>query len=216
MAQQKSYRMSELARGQDERWIRQQYNRAIKAANDRIKTVTKPGSAFRESAHAYKHLVEADLKGAPYVKERGGATVFKALPRGSSRGESLEALRRVEAFLGAKTSTVRGIKAVEKSRKESLDSALREQMGPDAPQLTDAQKDAVLRWMGSDEGKEAKTKFDSHQVREAISKAVIASGDRDPGIAGVMSLYEDFEQSQQTMADWIYSSEELIASMAEF
>lgn len=217
MARQKLWKMSELAGGQSERWVRQQYNAAIKAANDRIKTLQK--SEYAGKAQAYQYYVKGDLAGAPYTKERGGATVFKALPRGVGRQESMEALRMVERFLGAKTSTVAGIREVERERERGLqdmldaDFKIHGQTGSNAPRMTKEEKDAVLRWMGSEEGRAAKASFDSHQVREAIAKAVIAS--RPPGRSGgaapsVSELYQSFDTSQQTLADWIAASENII------
>lgn len=216
MARQKIWKMSELAAGHDARWIRQQYNAAIKAANDRIKTLQK--AEYTEKAQAYQYYVKGDLAGAPYTKERAGATVFKALPRGAGKQESLEALRMVERFLGAKTSTVAGIREVEREREKGLQDALdadfriHGQAGAKAPQMTKEEKDAVLRWMGSEEGRAAKASFDSHQVREAIAKAVIAAR---PGRSGgaapsVSELFQAFDASQQTLADWIAASENVI------
>lgn len=209
MSQQKIWRMSELSRGQSDKWIRQQYNAAIKAANDRIKTLSK--EKYQGRAQAYEYYVKGDLAGAPYVKERGGATVFKALPRAATRRESLEALRMVERFLGARTSTAAGIMEVERQRERGLNVALQEEWearggSGAAPELTKQQSDDVLRWMGSEEGKAAKAQYDSHQVREAISKAVISAGRSKSG-KRASDLYQDFKASQKTLADWIFQSE---------
>ncbi len=207
MSQQKEWRMSSLASGQTDRWIRQQYNAAIKAANDRIKTVSQ--AKYLDRAQAYKYYVKGDLAGAPYVKQRGGMTVFKALPRGADRGLMLEGLRMVERFLGAKTSTVRGIYQVQRERRENLNDVLADDYkkrggSGKAPALTKSEADDVLTWMGSEEGKSAKQDFDSAQTREAISKAVIAN--RGSG-KSVSDLYADFKDSQQTMADWLLKAE---------
>ena len=202
--------MSKLAKGQSERWIRQQYNAAIKAANDRIKTITKPEYAGR--AQAYEYYVKGDLAGAPYVKQRGGQTVFKALPRGATREESLEALRMAERFLGAKTSTARGIQETERERRGILNDMLEEDFtnrggSGSAPKLSKDEADNILRWMGSEEGKAAKADYDSDQLREAISKATIAA--RGSG-KSVSELYHEWLQSEQSLADWIEESENQI------
>lgn len=213
MARQKIWKMSELAPGQSTQWIRQQYNAAIKAANDRIKTLQK--AEYSGRAHAYKYYVKSDLASAPYTKERGGATVFKALPRGASKQQALEALRMAERFLGAKTSTVAGIREVEKERQEMLQKMLDEdfkihgQEDAEAPTLTTAEKDSILRWMGSEEGVQAKADYDSNQVREAITKAVIAARSGKSKVS-VGDLYSAFNDSQQTLADWIAASENVI------
>jgi hypothetical protein len=183
LAIQKVWNMSKLAKGQSERWIRQQYNAAIKAANDRIKTITKPEYAGR--AQAYEYYVKGDLAGAPYVKQRHGQTVFKALPRGADRETSLEALRMVERFLGGKTSTASGIRETQRERHAILNKMLEEdykmRKGEDeeetessAPKLTHDEAEEILKWMGSEEGKTAKADYDSNQVREGVAKAVIA------------------------------------------
>ena len=212
MAKQKFWRMSELSAGQSEKWIRQQYNAAIKAANDRIKTLSKAEYAGR--AHAYERYVRGDLAGAPYVKERGGATVFKALPKDSSRRESLEALRMVERFLGARTSTAAGIRETERARERGLNTMLEEDYkmrggSGRAPELSKTDADNILRWLGSPEGRDAKSKFDSHQVREAISKAVIAASDAGDS-RSISELYQEFVSSEETLADWIDASENVI------
>jgi len=216
MAERKIWRMSELAAGQDFKWIRQQYNAAIKAANDRIKTLNKP--KYQDKARAYEYYVKGDLAGAPYTKQRGGATVFTALPKGSDKREALEALRMVERFLGAKTSTVAGIKEVERERETALqevlnsDFEMRGQAGGRPPKLTRQEADNILRWMGSAEGREAKRNFDSHQVRESIMKSVIASrsGRGKGSRKTVGELYKEFDESQQSLADWIAASEKQI------
>lgn len=213
MAQQKIWNMSTLAKGQGEKWIRQQYNAAIKAANERIKVLAQPKYAGR--AQAYEYYVKGDLAGAPYTKQRGGSTVFKALPRGADRGQALEALRMVERFLGAKTSTARGIMETERERQSNLndmlknDYAMRGGSGR-APALSKDEADAILRWMGSEEGRNAKKDFDSNQTREAISKAVIAN--RGSGKT-VSELYNDFLDTQETMADWLDNVENLLGYM---
>lgn len=216
MSQKKIWNMSSAAKGQSERWIRQQYNAAIKAANDRIKTVSKP--EYGGKSQAYEFYVKGDLAGAPYVKERGGATVFKALPRGADREQSLEALRMVERFLGAKTSTASGIKAVENERRDILNTMLSEDYenrrgAGKTPALTKTEAENILRWMGSEEGREAKANYDSNQVREGIAKAVISS--RGSG-QSVSDLYNSFLSSQQTLADWIENSESSIAAYSNF
>ena len=212
MAQQKQWNMSRAARGQSEKWIRQQYNAAIKAANERIKVISQP--KYEAKAKAYEFYVKGDLQGAPYIKERGGKTVFKALPKGSTREESLEALRMVERFLGARTSTAAGITATERERRDILNDMLSEDHANrggsgKAPRLSKNEADNILRWMGSPEGKAAKADYDSNQVREAVTKSVIAA--RGQGIKPTVSeLYNQWFNSQQTLADWISQSENVI------
>ena len=223
MSQQKIWKMSALASGQSEKWIRQQYNAAIKAANDRIKTITKPTYSGR--AQAYEYSVKGDLAGAPYVKQRGGATVFKALPKGTDRETSLEALRMVERFLGAKTSTVAGIKETSKKRIGILNKMLEDDFknrfkkSEGAPKLNKTDAENILQWMGSPEGKDAKADYDSNQVREGVAKAVLAQNkaaqeaaenDEIFNFKTVKELYKAFEKSQKSLADWIRESENQI------
>lgn len=199
---------------------------ALKAANDRIKTLTKPENIT--SAQAYKYNVEP-LRGASYIKTRADKksgremTVFtqpKAPGKGASKADQKryeaqlrEAVSNVKQFLAAKTSTVAGIKEIKAERRAQLDEMINASMGSEGGSgLSDADKDAILRWMGSPDGKDAMSKFDSHQVREAITTAVMANratGER----TSIQQLFNEFSQSQQTFADWIDSNQQLLASM---
>lgn len=199
---------------------------ALKAANDRIKTLTKPENIT--SAQAYKYNVEP-LRGASYIKTRADKksgremTVFtqpKAPGKGASKADQKryeaqlrEAVSNVKQFLAAKTSTVAGIKEIKAERRAQLDEMINASMGGEGGTgLSDADKDAILRWMGSPDGKDAMSKFDSHQVREAITTAVMAnrsSGER----TSIQQLFNEFSQSQQTFADWIDSNQQLLTSM---
>ena len=124
----------------------------------------------------------------------------------------------VERFLGAKTSTASGIKAVENERRDILNTMLSEDYknrggAGKTPALTKTEADNILRWMGSEEGRAAKANYDSNQVREGIAKAVISS--RGSG-QSVSDLYNSFLTSQQTLADWIDTSESSIAAYSNF
>lgn len=199
---------------------------ALKAANDRIKTLTKPENIT--SAQAYKYNVEP-LRGASYIKTRADKksgremTVFtqpKAPGKGASKAEQKryeaqlrEAVSNVKQFLSSKTSTVAGIKEIKAERRAQLDEMINASMGSEGGTgLSDAEKDAILRWMGSPDGKDAMSKFDSHQVREAITTAIMANRSTG-GTSNVQQLFNEFSQSQQTFADWIDSNQQLLASM---
>ena len=205
------------------------FGTALKAANDRIRTLTKPDNIT--GAQAYKYNVEP-LRGAGYIKTRTDKasgremTVFtqpKAPRRGASEAEQKrygaqlrEAVSQVKRFLSAKTSTVAGIKEVQQERRAQLDELMNERGigGGAGTGLSNADKDAILRWMGSPEGRDAMSKFDSHQVREGITTAVIAN--RSSGQqTSVTSLFNEFEQSQQTFADWIDSNESMLMELGE-
>ena len=199
---------------------------ALKAANDRIRTLTKPENIT--SAQAYKYNVEP-LRGASYIKTRADKksgremTVFtqpKAPGKGASKAEQKryeaqlrEAVSNVKQFLSAKTSTVVGINEIKAERRAQLDEMINASMGGEGGTgLSDADKDAILRWMGSPDGKDAMSKFDSQQVREAITTAIMANRSTG-GTSNVQQLFNEFSQSQQTFADWIDSNQQLLASM---
>lgn len=199
---------------------------ALKAANDRIRTLTKPENIT--SAQAYKYNVEP-LRGASYIKTRADKksgremTVFtqpKAPGKGASKAEQKryeaqlrEAVSNVKQFLSSKTSTVAGINEIKAERRAQLDEMINASMGGEGGTgLSDADKDAILRWMGSPDGKDAMSKFDSHQVREAITTAIMANRSTG-GTSNVQQLFNEFSQSQQTFADWIDSNQQLLASM---
>ena len=208
------------------RQLKSFFSTALKAANDRIKTLTKPENIT--SAQAYKYNVEP-LRGASYIKTRADKksgremTVFtqpKSPGKGASKADQKryeaqlrEAVSNVKQFLAAKTSTVAGINEIKAERRQQLDEMINASMGGEGGSgLSDADKDAILRWMGSPDGKDAMSKFDSHQVREAITTAVMANratGER----TSIQQLFNEFSQSQQTFADWIDSNQQLLASM---
>lgn len=208
------------------RQLKSFFSTALKAANDRIKTLTKPENIT--SAQAYKYNVEP-LRGASYIKTRADKksgremTVFtqpKAPGKGASKADQKryeaqlrEAVSNVKQFLAAKTSTVAGINEIKAERRAQLDEMINASMGGEGGSgLSDADKDAILRWMGSPDGKDAMSKFDSHQVREAITTAVMANratGER----TSIQQLFNEFSQSQQTFADWIDSNQQLLVSM---
>lgn len=205
------------------------FGTALKAANDRIRTLTKPDNIT--GAQAYKYNVEP-LRGAGYIKTRTDKssgremTVFtqpKAPRRGASEAEQKrygaqlrEAVSQVKRFLSARTSTVAGIKEVQQERRAQLDDLINERGigGGKGTGLSNNDKDAILRWMGSPEGRDAMSKFDSHQVREGITTAVIAN--RSSGQqTSIATLFNEFEQSQQTFADWIDSNESMLMELGE-
>lgn len=208
------------------RQLKSFFSTALKAANDRIRTLTKPENIT--SAQAYKYNVEP-LRGASYIKTRADKrsgremTVFtqpKAPGKGASKTDQKryeaqlrEAVSNVKQFLAAKTSTVAGIKEIKAERRAQLDEMINASTGSEGGTgLSDADKDAILRWMGSPDGKDAMSKFDSHQVREAITTAIMANRSTG-GTSSVQQLFNDFSQSQQTFADWIDNNQQLLASM---
>lgn len=215
MPQRKIYDMSKNAAGQSIGWLRRQYRLALKAANDRIKT-TMRNPELREHAQAYNHIVQSDLAGKKYISEKDGISRFAGLGRKSSRAEVLEALKAAERFLGSRTSTAGGIRELMKERRKNLNDYLQDDWanrggeGP-APELTKQEADNVLRWLGSAEGQAARREFDSHQVREAIAKRVISN--RIAGVKqSISQIYNEFLQSEQTWADYIAASENILSS----
>lgn len=218
MAQRKIYDMSKNASGQSIDWLRRQYRLAQKAANDRIKTTTK-NAALREHAQAYNHIVRNDLQGKKYISEKDGVSRFAGLGKKASRAELMEALKAAERFLGSRTSTAGGIRELIEERRKNLNDYLQEDWenrggSGSAPKLSKDEADNILRWLGSPEGQAAKRDFDSHQVREAIAKKVIAnrlSGTKQ----SVSQIYNEFVQSELTFADYISESEEILSQHLE-
>ena len=213
--------------GMSIRQLKSFFGTALKAANDRIKTLTKPQNI--DSAQAYKYNVEP-LRGAGYIKTRTDKasgremTVFtqpKAPGKGASEAEQKrygaqlrEAVSQVKRFLSAKSSTVAGIKEIKEERRAQLDDLINARgLGDGSGSgLSDSDKDSILRWMGSPEGRDAMSKFDSHQVREAITTAVMAN--RATGRqTSVADLFHQFETGQQTFADWIDANESALTEM---
>lgn len=198
--------------------LRRFYSTAIKAANDRIETLTK--AANIGGAQAYKYIVQP-LQGASYIKQRGGATVFKSPGRKADASILKEAITQVQRFLAAKTSTVAGIKEVQAERRKYIDQIMNEERRRrgSAPEggsgLSEKDKDAILRWLGSPEGKEAKQNFDSNNLVEAITKAMVTNRAGGGG-ASPLDLWRQFEERQSGLLEWIRENDDLLDDMEGF
>ena len=216
------------------------YGSALKAANDRIKTLTK--EQYADRAQAYKYLVKP-LEGAAYIKTRPTdkgkknareITVFtqpKAPGKNATQTERAQykamlkqAVAQTQAFLGARTSTVAGIKELEAERRSRLDDLIRERARQTNPGskaaaegsgLSNADKDAILRWMGSADGKATMAEYDSNQVRDAVTEAIVLERQKG-GSRSISELYEEFKAKEDTFADWIAESEALLTAMSIF
>lgn len=215
------------------------YGSALKAANDRIKTLTK--EQYADMAQAYKYMVKP-LEGAAYIKTRPTdkgknareITVFtqpKAPGKNATQTERAQykamlkqAVAQTQAFLGARTSTVAGIKEMAAERRSRLDDLIRERARQTNPGskaaaegsgLSNADKDAILRWMGSADGKAAMADYDSNQVRDAVTEAIVSERQKG-GTRSISELYEEFKAKEDTFADWIAESEALLTAMSIF
>lgn len=188
MAQIKTY---EYEMASDIKSMRKLYAAWRKTANERIRVITKPEHI--SGSQAYKYQVQP-LKGAPYIAEKNGRTIFGALNRKASEREVREAFRKLTDFLGSRTSTVAGIKAVKEERLQNV----REMTGSD---LSASDAESLLRFLGSPEGKEAMQQYDSDMVVEAIGKALgnkpLASGET------ILDRWRAWKASEQTLAEWI-------------
>lgn len=182
----------EMAAG-DLQEMRRLYNSWKTAANERIKTSAKPKNV--EHASAYKHVVKP-LKGAPYMGQRGDLTVFRAIPKDASARQVREAYNKMAEFMSAKTSTVSGMMQVMDERRQNI----RDITGTS---LSNAQADSLLRFLGSPEGKEALSKYDSDLVVQALSMDMEAS----PGAGSVLERWQAWESSGASLADWIAENE---------
>lgn len=177
--------------------MRRLYSQWVKVANERIKTTASPKNI--SGAQAYKHIVQP-LEGAPYVKVNAkGQTVFKTLPRDASDRERREAFKKLTDFLGSKTSTVGGIKEVKQERIENM----RQQLGGAADSLTTNQIDSLLRFLGSPEGKEALSNYDSDMVVQAIAADL---ANRPKSGESILTRWQKWEESGASLADWMRSN----------
>ena len=201
MAQIKSWDY-DLA-GHDVSKMKKLYAYWKKVANERIKVTTKPKNI--EHAQAYKHIVEP-LKGSDYIGERHGMVVFKALPKNATPRHIREAFRKLTDFLQAKTSTVAGIKEVAQERINNI----KEMTGGS---LSSADAESLLIFLGSPEGVEAKSQYDSDLVVQAISldlnpiKKPGEDKDKKDNIIGgrgsILERWQSWKASGKTLADWI-------------
>ena len=186
----------ELAMG-DTQKMKKLYAYWKKVANERIKVTATP--KHMKAAQAYKHMVEP-LLGASYVgQNKKGQVVFRAIPKTASAREIREAFRKLTDFLGARTSTVAGIKAVAKERMDNIRDVAK------IP-LTNSQAESLLRFLGSPEGVEAKKNFDSEQVVRAVSLD-LKKNPKLSGVDQVIERWHEWEEKQSTLADWIRENE---------
>lgn len=177
--------------------MRRLYSQWVKVANERIRTTASAKNIG--GAQAYKHIVQP-LEGAPYVKVNAkGQTVFKALPRDASDRERRDAFKKLTDFLGSKTSTVGGIKEVKQERIENM----RQQLGGAADSLTTNQLDSLLRFLGSPEGKEALSNYDSDMVVQAIAADI---ANRPKSGESILTRWQKWEESGASLADWMRSN----------
>lgn len=178
-------------RGVSTKSVRAAYNKLIKVANERIKVITKQENVGH--AHAYSNYVEP-MMGAQFVKTNAqGNVIFKSPGRGASRNDLAQALLAVQRFMGARTSTVSGIKEVIEER--------RARIRQDMPNISKEEADAILIWLGSEEGRAAKENFESNQIKQAMAKAAHAAGATTQ--SDLSRLWHEHLQRNETTADWI-------------
>lgn len=179
--------------GSDYITMRKLYNQWKQTANERIKTITKP--RYEEKAQAYRHIV-APLSGAPYTGERHGRTVFRALPKSAGKREIREAFNKLTDFLKAKTSTVKGIKEVEKEHINII-----KDITGTSGKLSDSDAERLLRFLGSEEGKIMNQHYDSDQIVTALAMSM---SNNPLGVdESVYDRLLEFEESGMTVADWM-------------
>ena len=121
------------------------------------------------------------------------------MPRDASDRERREAFKKLTDFLGSRTSTVGGIKEVKQERIENM----RQQLGGAADSLTTNQIDSLLRFLGSPEGKEALSNYDSDMVVQAIAADL---ANRPKSGESILTQWQKWEESGASLADWIRSN----------
>lgn len=173
--------------------MRKLYNSWKAAANERIKTTASDRNI--EHASAYKHIIKP-MKGAPYMGQRGDKTVFRAIPKNASDRQVREAFYKMADFMASKTSTVSGIQSVMQERRQNIAELA-------GVNLSAGQADSLLRFLGSPEGKEAMSKFDSDLVVTALSVDMASN----PGDMSVLERWREWESSGESLADWIAENE---------
>lgn len=183
--------------GGDVQKMRKLYREWYKVANERIK-VLESGKWSGKSA-AYRWQVQP-LEGRGYVRRnKAGMSVFRGLGRNATDEQVKEAFFAVVNFLSAKTSTAAGVKEVQARREGELERHL-----PEGVNLDSGQKNQLLAWLGSPEGREALRQYDSDTVISAMGIAM----SRNPGKTPV-DLWRDFQRSSKSLADWIRDNENL-------
>ena len=181
--------------GGDVQKMRKLYREWYKVANERIKFL-ESGKWSGKSA-AYRWQVQP-LEGRGYVrKNKAGVTVFKGLGRNATDEQVREAFHQVVTFLSAKTSTAAGVKEVQARRESEIEKYM-----PDGVTLDSGQKNQLLAWLGSPEGKEALRQYDSGTVITAMAQAMSKHPGKTP-----YDLWQDFLRGSQSLADWMRENE---------
>lgn len=207
-ARAKYYKIDTTGKTQSE--LIREYNKVVAVANKRIDTITK--STYADQAQAYYYQV-ASLKGAKFIGEKNGVAVFNRLNKKSSENMLKSAIAHLNNFMTAKTSTVSGIKEVQKQRIENIKNVYKNFRSPDFPEgIDDSTAEKIARFLGSPQGVEAKATYDSKQMVLALSLEAKAVGEEN---LKTLEAFRQFRDRNQSLADWIRDSRELI-QMEEF
>lgn len=207
-AKAKFYKIDPAGKTQSE--LIREYNKVVAVANKRIATITK--AAYADQAQAYFYQV-ASLKGASFIGEKDGKAKFSRLNKSASKNLIESAIAHLNNFMTAKTSTVSGIKEVQKQRIQNIQETYKNFKSPDYPKgITKELAEKIARFLGSPQGVEAKKIYDSKQIVVALSLEAKAVGEEN---LNVLEAFRQFEERNQSLADWIRDSNELI-QMEEF
>lgn len=203
-AKRKQYILSTTGKNKND--LLKEYNRLVKTANKRISIITKPKNI--SGAQAYRYNVEA-MAGAPFIKSKGDIYQFATLKKSTTAMNIRTAINEIYAFLGAKTSTVGGIKEVEAQRISQIQEVYKNFKSPDFPDgiLPELAREIAI-FLGSDKGVEAKRTYDSKDIVVAMA----VSNKLSKGARSVLDSFLEFEKSGKEFGQWQRENEELLKS----
>lgn len=184
----------EMFEGRSTTQLRKDFGKILKSANERIRTtVEKHG----DSAAAYRYQV-VPLLGSSYVKvaESGrnkGNVIFKNLPKNATDRQVRFAMQDLIRFMQSKTSTIAGIEQVKQDRIDRIKK--------EYPTISDGEAENILKFLGTPEGQELMTVYDSDQIVEVLQ--VKGAGSAWLSVGDIKEQANKWIGQGGTPADWL-------------
>lgn len=182
--------MQKLSYKQRRAHLEREYRELAKEFNKRALEIEKAGK--RSKAVDYiKATISEDAK-----SKRGNPLLLRLRHRNLENYR--QQIKLLKGFMGRETSTLQGVLEVEQRRIETFKDQFR-----GASELSDRELIRLMEFLGDNEGKVAKQKYDSDQLVLALTMAKIGNKDKS-----IKEIYQEMDESDKTMADYIRSQSE--------